>query len=864
MRASATIVLVLAVLAAAWWGGRAWLRPRDVAPSPVAPAGAVEVRAAAASAPVVAAQPSDRTARVAAGAAAPGPEVVVRVVAASGVPAVGAVVHFVDPQESVAALAALAPTEQRALRCAAEQRLVRLGTRLVAGADGVVRWPHAAVARRYWHAIARAGAELGETWIARDAAPEDLHELRLQPDVSASVRVLDTRHQPVAGIDVIATFAALAEIPYRARHALGTSDEAGEVRVHHVQLWRERIAPIGAARPALLAVDLPGVAPGAAAMREIDTAALPREPIVLFVPPTGAIDVLALDGYGAPRPNERIALRVDGAGPEDHGVEAVTDAAGTVSFARVGLDHAWRVGFATGDAKEHRLVVGPSVAGERVLVRLQPAPSPMLTGRLLRDGEPAAGVALALTADGKPAGVGTPRTDALGRFRVAVAPALADRRVRELGFDVPRRDPLQPGARGVWRGDLRLTLGEHALGDVVLEVVAPAAVLVAGVLTGVAGAPPPRNARIGIQAKAPGDAEWRWAAHVQQQPDGAFLATGDAPPGELRLFVFGTGFVPVPPVPFAAGARGVRIELRRGGSLRATALVGTPIAAHCLEPLLVPVATDAPFEVLVPFDPVLDPRVPGERRLAGDEPLEQTWVWPALAPGRYRLDVWARGAAAPLLSVADLIVRDGERNEDPRSQRLQLTALRTVELSVSLPKDTPEPRWPDLGVVFVFDGDRPAGRCVQLDSRLAHLVTAGGLDVLVRVPGCRDRVVRGITGDTTVALEPGIAVTLRSAAPAAGEGITWTLVAADDPLAAARVPVYSPASGGTLAQPFHRAPRASAPWTEAGATLRVPAPGRYRLTATVQGADGAERRPQCVPEELAVPETGASVEVALR
>lgn len=504
-----------------------------------------------------------------------------------------------------------------------------------------------------------------------------------------------------------------------------------------------------------------------------------------------------------------------------------------------------------------RLVVGPKGAHERVAVPLAPARAPMLVGRLLRDGAPAKSTAVSVEIGEAAAGAGTPTTDDEGRFRIALAATWLDRRIDAMQFEA-RED------HGTWRGELVLSAGDHELGDIVLV---PLPVIVAGALVGAGGSAAPQGAGLAIQHEPAGGDAWQWAkVSLPRKPDGTFLARGDVPRGALRLVVFGNNFAPVAPLPFVAGARDVRIELRAGGSLRAAARVGSPIAGHCMEPLLVPADATTPASVLVPLDLQLDSRVPAERRFVRDEPLTQQWTWPALAPGRYRLEVRLRGQRDPSLVVPDLIVADGERNEDPRCQDLTIAGLQTIHITVPQ-ADTAERSSPTSGggFVFVLDGDEPTARCVQLDGSLAFFTVTRPLDVLVRVPGCRDKVVRGIIADTTVGLEPGIPVVLRSAGQAAPVGeITWSLTPLDDRAAAVRAVIYSPAAGGSLPIPLYEGTGASAVAATAGATLRVCAPGRYRITARVKTTADGERLAACEPAEVQVPADGCAVAVTVR
>ncbi|MBK8098888.1 MAG: hypothetical protein IPK26_17380 [Planctomycetes bacterium] len=78
------------------------------------------------------------------------------------------------------------------------------------------------------------------------------------------------------------------------------------------------------------------------------------------------------------------------------------------------------------------------------------------------------------------------------------------------------------------------------------------------------------------------------------------------------------------------------------------------------------------------------------------------------------------------------------------------------------------------------------------------LATTQPLDVFVRLNGCRDRIIRGITQNQTIELAPSLPVTLRVQDK---DGVAWDgelhLQSLDDPLSALAPTVYSAAMGGS-------------------------------------------------------------------
>src|SRR5690606_9587743 len=106
------------------------------------------------------------------------------------------------------------------------------------------------------------------------------------------------------------------------------------------------------------------------------------------------------------------------------------------------------------------------------------------------------------------------------------------------------------------------------------------------------------------------------------------------------------------------------------------------MAAFNLQPLLVP--TDRAFEVRDAdrFHVGEDSRVHRDRSLVADEPLEFAYLWPAVLPGRYRLEIGSRGIRRPLLVVHDVVVVDGERTATDAIQHLTVPGLQVVELDL--------------------------------------------------------------------------------------------------------------------------------------------------------------------------------------
>ena len=667
------------------------------------------------------------------------------------------------------------------------------------------------------------------------------------------VEVRDAQQQPVADIPVGVWFVRASEsgdAPAR-RHDLGRSDANGHVPLTGVSDRVEYIAPRGEARPATLGFALPGFT----GTVPIDAARPPTESVVLYLPPTGAFDVVVLDAIGRPRSRVEVGLGGEPRIEAERAFGVDTDAEGKVTFPYVALGKRWRIG--TGGWPEWQVVDGPVAANERVTVRLQPPPGPVLRGRLLRGVEPVASTVFWVEVNGHYAQLHNESTDADGRFRLPMNPEFLGRSCERIDVMVNRKGGEMSGERARWRGAHTWSVAEFDIGDLEL---AELPLLVAGRLVGVDGAPP-ESARIHVQfASADGVDPWQWLSVSSGGllPTGEFRFLRDPPPQALRLVVYGRGFVPVAPRPFVVGERDVRIELQRGGSVVVTAKAMSDMQAHSLEPLLVPLVASALYTPTVPFDPAFDPRVPAQRGAVSEEPLQWRWTWPAVAPGRYRLLVHSRCLHRPVAVVDDVVVVEGERNDSPQLQ-LDLAGMPVVELRVPQAASTPQGVVP--GVVAVLEGDTVGPRLLQLDSELAWFVGSSPIDVRVRVPGCRDRIVRGVVGQQRVELEPGIPMTLQIEGAPTGVDIEWSVTPLDDPLAQPHATLYSPASGGSMATPFYLAPQLRGEARGTSVVFALPIPGRYRVAAKERGQS---RTFVCEPAMIDVPTAGGTFAIQVR
>jgi hypothetical protein len=783
-----------------------------------------------------------------------GASVQVRVLGLDHQPVAGVVVYYGNPSAMSGALGELAAEEQLRIQSDSEVFLQRLGKTATTDAEGVARWHFVEKDRAWWLCVARRGEDYGETWVSMAAAPSVVTDLQLAADHSFVVQVVDAQQKPAANVPVQAGYLEQEVAGQTSRRPLGKTDAAGQCVVSHVQTWSSQIAPRGSLLPATIETDLPGIL----VAQDIDVKQPPAEPIVLVLPPAGGIEVTVRDAFGKPVRNAYFELREDVAEP-DRAYTRRTDTNGVASYAFVGLGRRWRL------ARDHempsraKVVEGPRAAGEVVKVLLQPDPVPVLTGQLVRDGKSMVDVGFSV--DGFAAGPS--RTDAEGRFRIAASAGEREKLLTELVVYTTTKEGFD-GMSATWRGQVVLSLGEHDLGVLTLQ---PDPIVCAGQVVGPNGEVAPAEVGVVVEATTTDATNGPKAVRLRQrrESDGHFTVYGMAPEGALQLAV-GTynKFLPVPPIPFVAGARNLRVELHRGGSLRVTILANSHLEIFCLQPRLIPAAAlDLPEYAR--FNPQLDPRMPLEWDLVGDKPLEAAYRWPAVAPGRYRVEIGTRGVRRPIQVIQDVIIVDGERNEDARLQKIAVPGLRAIEITLpQVGQVVLGPGQRGLGVIYVLDGEELGEQAWQIDNVRAQFASTQPLDLLVRMPGFRDRIVRGIVSNQAIELEPGLPATVRceAFAPPEGSVVSVSLECLDDRLSAAHSPVYSAAAGATMFA-YRLAPIVGE-LVHGEALLKLPLPGRYRVSASLRKADGGTSELVAEPSELQTGAAGGTFPIELR
>lgn len=673
----------------------------------------------------------------------------VRVVdAADGRPLAGALVHFVPGQRTLGPEAegrTLVPGEQITLYLRdfdPEESIAAKGPPYRADGRGELKVPEGA------------GLLMGrhdELWnlaeLAADAALP--FELALEPDSSLHVTVVDHAGSPIEGMQLVLScdrdvggFDGVDDV----------TDANGRLRLPHLGRRLEAAAS-GAFGPALARSGFLVMAVVHAAQpvhARIDPRAVPRE-LELRLPPTGTIEVRVV-GEAQLFPIARgvrtdlLRVGVDDMDPLQRSTNwnialKDVDPAGRVVYRHVGLGQTYRVElYVPGLAGIDVHTEGPRLEGQTVQVEVPVEPTLVLGAQLVRtSGEPVVETRFGfhlLDGEGRYLRSASGRTDDEGRLRLHVKPledglrdGFLEWRVRGDVEDVPCevRFPWSPPAAGTRRAELG-TL-----------IVAPAPVLVAGVVLGPDGTPLPGAEVVAVGTG--GNGRQRIIAD-ESDAEGRF---------ELRWLHEGTGVTvhathgrlgTSPTREVAPGERGVELRFDPSGALAGRVVLEDPsLAAHLR---LWTTRTDLPGEP--------------EARAHEVHP-DGSFLVPGLAPGSYLVQVRVELADDPLVRVEPVVVPAGETCRDPRLQDLVLPALRRILVQLDS-SSGPQPEWCDL---YVRRSGAPPedARPVNGFGGFAELVTTWqAVDLLVECERLESLEVLGVREDVTLVLEPHTVLTV--------------------------------------------------------------------------------------------------------
>lgn len=625
------------------------------------------------------------------------------------------------------------------------------GRSTTTGADGLARLD--AAPRHACIVVATAVGRFGRARLAREAdgsAASEVPHVVLAPDGEIRVLTLGPDGAPAEGAPVeVRSYETLTG----KTKLRGASDERGVATFAHVlarplPVTSSDVVAFGGLLDASFEVAL-------------DPRALPADPIVLRLPPTGGVEVRVRAGddtnsFEPGSVNVSRAVGAEGELPSQLSRRStvsarLVDGSAFVDWVEIGME--LDVSVATSGATHPTTVRarGPVAAGEVVRVEVTlGADHPILRLRVVdATGAPIMDAKVRTTVLTQLLGVSSsdvvqPKTDAAGVLlielpkgqRVSSAIQVRVERVHagvELLGKVEAPGDLAPGI--------------VELGDVVLR---EAPVLVAGRVVdergaGVAGAEVRVRVGPSVEGRLPDDDDERRATFSGE--DGSFVLRGEAGRAPLRISAK-LDESTSDDVSCKAGATDVTIELRSSSSIRGRLLVDDDLSPDTLS---------------VTLKPELDERTdvaPGTIQVSVGK--DGVFRSEALRPGRYSLHVTGSQYGVNVLRLTGVDAPPGRPSPDPRLEAIDLRGrLITIDLELVPPKPTDRV----TGMYFARRMDSngewgaPERNFLQVRTLRLHLV-ASQVDLSISAHGFRTVELTNVRGARRVVLERGPRVRL--------------------------------------------------------------------------------------------------------
>jgi hypothetical protein len=814
LRNSVLVGLVLLAVAACGWliwnrdagGEEAWEGSEVVAAEPAGEAGAAAIEAAASQRSDAVAEAATRTEVAAAKGLKTWP---VRVVGPEGEAVAGAEVWFAKAQYRFGpGFDASRMRDQQLFYWAPELVHRRRGSSVRTDSEGLALVPLIEGDRL----VAMHDSRYGVVQVHRHNEPPDGGwEIRLEADAGFRVQVVDDKGRGVEDV--------LVSLRMRWHDAYGGNEQqhtvplgyteagTGSVEARHLQrLVREVVPDRQGKKTGTLIASVPGAPEGPV----VDLGALPGEPIQITLPAGGSVRVRALDRAGKPVGKD-VAVRMRQIGPERNNLEwtRTPDANGEVTFQPVPVGRRWQARMNNIEGSASIDFAGPASPDATVEVTLQQKAqgNAALVGRLVDDkGAPLGeGTASTWIVNGKEREENWIRIDAEGRFRLPVPSKMAGGAVDRIAID-PRFEAAQWSSTGLRADLLHFVLPpagqEKDVGD--LKAL-PAPLLAEGRVT---GDEPEVLQGVSVhfeqQSVREGKVHWSYLqdALVVRGEEGRFELRGETQAVRLRVRAQGERFLASEPVEFDAGARGLELEVQRGGVLEAQLLTDFRWGWEGLRP------------TLTPLPPVKSPVRPGQ---CVDRQAERArFLWLGLSPGKYRFELQVPSLPRPLVAFDEIEIRSGERTRDARLLPLDLRGrLRRIELTIVDEHRKPVSVWGTEVLVVDVDPERAPAR-VDAQQAPVPLLLETPVDIVVRAPGRRRQELRGVYESREIVLTAGLAVeiALEGEMPKLPDGVT-----------------LSASLACKEKVPERNAP--SARVENGSARLKVSTPGRYGLTLTL-------------------------------
>lgn len=615
------------------------------------------------------------------------------------------------------------------------------GRKATTDADGYVQLPRP---RDGFRVVARK-AELFGTRMLTPPEPADGFRIELAVMTSVTVRVLTADGAPAA--DLLLALATTTP-GHSSRSAsqevrsLGHTDAQGLLVLEHLPaLLRDDDG--ATATKARLFVATPGLCEIGA---DIDPKQLPDEVVELRLPPTGAVDLVVLTHTRHPLPtNSWFRFQPEQPQPVDHPMPDWFRQSpdGRTRFDHVPLGQQWRAEVWVGGGNITQLRAGPTRAGEVVTIELLADPrTALLRGRALDAARTPLADAVLHFVDQHGDTWHYAETDAEGRFTLLLGERAAG---RSLGGELRRMDDKfrYRGQRCVLP-ERSMPVGELDLGDLVFD---QAPELASGSFHGVEPLPEVQMyvERWRVDADSGvGDFQYSSDSSVAIDPNGQFRVYGSTREGRLRLHGNADGCEPIAPLEFVAGARNLRIELRRGATGAVRMLVHESLLTepHLLVCELKPSGAES-FEQLSLTRQ--DDRLAAELR--------------GIVPGDATLRIRPYGHAEPLVVIDHLQITAGQPIRDERLEAIDLrTRVRAVRLR--LVDHTGKQLEDAEGMVGVASPTRQADEDIYFDDGVAVVAAVGSVDVIVLGESHRPKRYQGPAIDADVVVEECLQVTV--------------------------------------------------------------------------------------------------------
>lgn len=235
-----------------------------------------------------------------------------------------------------------------------------------------------------------------------------------------------------------------------------------------------------------------------------------------------------------------------------------------------------------------------------------------------------------------------------------------------------------------------------------------------------------------------------------QRGDGTFEVRGRSPAVRHRLKLAAYVHLPIPPIEFELGAKGLEIQLTAGYAVTADCVL--PEGAE--PPALLGVLVPSPASLADPRWPALWNGPFATRSGDSLQPAGRLRWW-NLPPGSYRLEIHVAAASAPLATILDVVLPQPHK-PDPRLSGIDLRgSLRPVNLRLAGPT---EHAGGGTREAVVFPMPQPEGEAWEgipvSSGEVAMLVPLDCVELLVTKDGFQKKLVPVTSGELHVELEP--------------------------------------------------------------------------------------------------------------